>query len=150
MVLGLILMDFVNRDRSVNNRWLDSFFLHDSLDALVDVVVHMLAGDSRSRRRAVLCLADCVGILELCLLSGKAFFNMGVVAVLDVAMFDAGHLVSVLFWERLAVLDGLDGGMMVVLMDFSIDGRGGLLVSSGSYSLILDGGVYFLGGVSLN
>jgi hypothetical protein len=150
VVLGLILMNFVDRDGSVNNRWLDGLLLYNRLDALVDMVVHMLACDRESGRRAVLRLADCLGILELGLLSGKAFFNMGLVAVLDVAMFDAGHLVSVFFWERLAVLDGLDGGMMVVLMDFSIDGCGSLLMSSGSYSLVLHSGVDFLGRVRLD
>jgi len=143
VVLGLILMNFVDRDGSVNNRWLDRLLLYNRLDIFVDVVVHMLACDRGGDRRAVLCLADCVGILELGLLSSKAFFNVGVVAVLEVAMFDIGHLVSVLFWEYLAVLDGLDGSVMVVLMNFSIDGRGGLLVSSGLDSLVLHSGVDF-------
>jgi hypothetical protein len=120
------------------------------LDILVDVVVHMLACDCGSGRRAVLCLANCVGILELGLLSCKAVFNVGVVAVLDVAVLDTSHLVSFFFWKDLTVLNGLDSGVMVVLMDFSIDSCGGLLVSSGSYSLVLHSGVDFLGTVRLN
>jgi hypothetical protein len=150
VVLRFILMNFVDRDGSMNNRWLDRLFLYNRLDALVDMVVYMLACDRGSGRCAVLRLANCVRVFELPLLGGEAFFNVRIVAVLDVAVLDTSHLVSVFFWERLAVLDGLDSGVMVVLMDFSVDGCGGLLVSSGSYSLVLHSGVDFLGRVRLN
>lgn len=95
----------------------------------------------------MLCLAYCVGVFELGLFGGEAFFDVGVVAVFDVAVLDAGHLVGVFFWKDLTVLDWLHGGMVVVLVDFSVDGCGGLLVASGCYILVLDGGVDFLGRV---
>jgi hypothetical protein len=144
VVLGLVLMNLVNRDCSVDNRWLDCLLLHNRLDIFVNVVVHMLACDRGGSRCAVLRLVDCTGVFELGLFGGETFLDVGVVAVLDVAMLDAGHLVGVFFWENLAVLDRLDGGVVVVLVDFSVDRCGGLLLSSGSYMLLLDGRVDFL------
>jgi hypothetical protein len=143
-VLGLILMNFVNRNSSVNNRWLDGLLLHNRLDVLVDVVVDMLSCYCGGGRCGVLRLVDCTGVFELGLFGGEAFLDVRVVAVLDVAVLYTSHLMSVLFWEDLTVLDGLGSGVMVVLMDFSIDSCCGLLVSSGSYSLILHRGVNFL------
>jgi hypothetical protein len=146
----LILMNFVNRNGSVNDRWLDGLLLHNRLDILVNVVVHMLACDGGGGRGRMLRLVDCAGIFELGLFGGETFLDVGVVAVLDVAVLDAGHLVGMFFWENLAVLDRLDGGVVVVLVDFSVDGCGGFLVSSGSYMLLLDRGVDFLRGVRSN
>lgn len=73
---------------------------------------------------------------------------MFVGAVLDVAVLDAGHLVGVLFGEDLAVLDGLDGGVVVVLVDLTVDGFGLLVELGASYMLVLDGGVDGLGSIS--
>jgi len=43
VVLGLILVHFVNGDGSVNDGGLDSLLLHDGLDVLVYVVVDVLS-----------------------------------------------------------------------------------------------------------
>jgi hypothetical protein len=112
--------------------------------------MHMFACDDGVGGRRVLRLADRAGVFELGLLSGEAVFDVGVIAVLDVLVLDAGHLVGVLFWKDLAVLDGLDGGVVVVLMDFAVDGRGGLLMARGSYMLLLNSRVNCLVGVRLN
>jgi len=64
---------------------------------------------------------------------------MLIVAMLDVAVLDAAHLVAVLFGEDLAVLDGLDGGVVVVLMDFTVDGSRHILLSGGGDIFVLNG-----------
>ena len=46
VMLSLILMNLVNRDGGVNNRWLNSLFLDNRLDVLVDVVVDVFTCDS--------------------------------------------------------------------------------------------------------
>ncbi len=61
-----------------------------------------------------------------------------------VSLLYTRHLVAMLFWQNLAVLDGLDGGMMVVLVNFAVDCGGDILVASGSYVLILNSWVYGL------
>jgi len=58
----------------------------------------------------------------LCGLGGEAFLDVAVVAVLDLAVFDIGHVVRVLLWENLAVVDGLNGGVVMVLVDLAVDG----------------------------
>jgi len=85
--------------------------------------------------------SDIAGVFELCLLGCEAVLYVLVVAVLDVAVLDAGHLVVVLFREDLAVLDGLDGGVVVVLVDLAVDGSCHILLSSGCDRLVLNGWV---------
>lgn len=64
-------------------------------------------------------------------------------------MFDGKDVVLVLLREDLTVLHWLHGGMIVVLVDFTIDGGGGLLVTGFDDSLVDDSGCHFLvnGGV---
>ena len=49
VVLGLVLVHFVNRDGCVDDRGLDSLLLHDRLDVFVHVVVDVLS------RQACIC-----------------------------------------------------------------------------------------------
>ena len=63
---------------------------------------------------------------------------MLVVSVLDVAVLDACHLVAVLLGEDLAILNGLDGGVVVVLMNFAVNGSRHILLSSRCHLLVLD------------
>jgi hypothetical protein len=80
-------------------------------------------------------------ILELCLFGGETILHVLVVAVVDVAVLDTAHLVAVLFWENFAVLDGLDRGVVMVLVNLAVNGCGHILLSSGSDLLVLDGWV---------
>lgn len=82
-----------------------------------------------------------MSVFKLCLLGCEAVFDVRVVAVLDVAVLDAGHLVAVLFWLDFAVLDGLDGGVVVVLADFSVDSGLSVLVLGASYMLVWTAGL---------
>lgn len=87
---------------------------------------------------------DFAGVLELGSFGGEALLNMVVVAVLDVAVLDADDVVRVLFGEDLAVLNGLNGGVVVVLVHFTVDGRLRLFMAGGGDCLVLDGGVHGL------
>lgn len=137
MVLGLVLVDFVDGDGGVDDGWLDSLLLHNWLDGLVDVVVDVLASNVGVGSCGVLCGTDFTAVLELCCFGCKTILHMFVVAVLDVAVLNTGNVVIVLLWENLSVLDGLNGGMMVVLVDLTIHGSGNILLSSGSDLLVL-------------
>jgi len=141
VVLGLVLVNLMDRNGGVDNGRLNRLLLDDGLDVLVHVVVDMLACNSLALGGGTLCLAEFAGVLELGLLGCEAGLGVFVGAVLDVAVLDAGHLVGVLFGEDLAVLDGLDGGVVVVLVDFTVDGFGLLVDLGASYVLVLDGGV---------
>lgn len=51
-----------------------------------------------------------------------------VVTVLDVAFLDGSHVVGMFLSENLLVLNRLDGGVVVVLVDLSVNGFGHILV----------------------
>ena len=70
VVLGLVLVDLVDGDCSVDNGRLNSLLLYDGLDVLVHVVVNMLACDGRVGGAGVLSVTDSASISELGLLGG--------------------------------------------------------------------------------
>jgi len=111
--------------------------MHDRLNAFVDVVVDVLSFDCGSYGGGVLRVADCLGVLELCSFCCEAFFNVRVVTVLDVAVLYAAHVVGMLFWQDFAIMDRLDGGMVMVLVYFTVDECLGVFMLSADYSLVL-------------
>ena len=72
-----------------------------------------------------------------------------VFAVVVFVTFDGGDVVVVFFGEDLAVVDGLDDGLVVGGVYFAVDGRGGvggllvvnLFVRDGCVHVLLDGGI---------
>lgn len=144
VVLSLVLVNLVDRNGGVDDRWLDGLLLDDGLDGLVDVVVDVLASNGWGGSRCVLSLANGALILELGSLGCETLLYMVVVSVLDVALLSSSHVVAVLLWEDLAVLDGLHGGVIVVLVDLAIHGSLDLLLLGTSDVLVLNGGVHGL------
>jgi hypothetical protein len=97
VVLGLILVDFVDWNGGVHDGWLDSLLLDDWLDGLMDVVVDVLASDGGSSGCGMLGLANSSSILELSLLSSKTLLDGVIISMLDVAVLDTNYSVRVLF-----------------------------------------------------
>lgn len=110
----------------------------------------------------ILDLADFLGVLELRALLLEALLGVVVAAVLDGTVLYRRHLVGVLLREDLLVLDGLDGGVVVlravlvragvdevgspwqvsyVLVDLAVDGGLLLIVLRSADVLVLHGGV---------
>jgi len=58
-----------------------------------------------------------------------------------VTVLNAGDLGGVLFGKNLTVCDGLDGCVVMVLVDFAVDSLGLLVELAASYVLLLDGWV---------
>ena len=96
---------------------------------LVDVVVNVLTGNGGCNGVALTDAALGTGALELQALLLKTSLDSGIVTVVLLALFDGGHLVDVLLRENFTVLDRLDRGVVVVLVDFTVDGGGGLLMT---------------------
>lgn len=122
VVLGLVLVHLVDGDGGVDDGGLDGLLLHDGLDDLVHVVVDVLARDGWARDGRVLYLGDMLGVLELGRLSCQALLHLIWVAVLEAAVLDGGHSIDMLLWEQLAILNGLDRGVVVVLVHLAVDG----------------------------
>jgi hypothetical protein len=138
VVLSLVLVDFVDWDGGVDNRWLDSLLLDDWLDVLVHVVVYVLASDGWVGSGGVLSVSNSAGVLELSLLSSQALLSVGVRAVCDVAVLYTSHLVGVLLRKDLFVRNGLDRGVVVVLVDLTVDSSGLVLMLCASDVLVLN------------
>lgn len=115
--------------------------MHNRLDILVHVVVNVLSCDSCAGRLCVSFGTDFAGVLELCPFRFKAFPDMRVIAVLDVSVLYTAHVVGVFFGKDLTIFDGLNGGVVVILMDFTVDGCCYILVSCGSDLFVLNGWV---------
>jgi hypothetical protein len=141
VVLGLVLMNLVDWDGGVDDRWLNSFLLDDWLDVLVNVVVNVLASDSSTLSGLMLNITDLTSVFELSGLGSKTLLYVLIISVCNVAVLNTGHLVGVLLWENLTILDWLDGCVVMILVDLTIDGGLLLLELSTGDTLIGDGWV---------
>jgi len=138
MMLSLVLVDFVNWLGGVYNGRLNGVLLDDGLDVLVNVVVNVLACDGWLSTGAVLSLALCASVPELSLLSSETFLDVRIVTVLDAAFLNRFLVVFVFFWEDLAVLNGLNGGVVVILVNFTVYCLSDILALGASDILVLD------------
>ncbi len=71
-------------------------------------------------------IESCSGILGVC--------------VFEFLRLNACHLVAVLLWEDFTVLDRLNGGMEMILMNLPVYCGGDVLMSKGLDLFVLDGG----------
>lgn len=121
------------------------------LNRLMHMVVNVLAGYRRCRSGNVLAVDPFSGVLE----AGRLLCQMLPVAVcvimLKGTVLDAGDVVVVLLGEHVGILDGLDRGVVVVLVDLLVHGRGNAILLIADDRLICDGGCYTLmdGGIML-
>lgn len=148
VVLSSVVVDLVDRNSGVDDVRLNCLLVDDGLDRLVDVVVNVLTSDRGGNRLSVTLGALSTLVTELGGLGLETVGNISVVAVLNLAVLDSAKVVVVCLGKDLTVLDGLDRGVVVVLVDFLVngslhvlmafsvdglvgDGRGNLLVNSG-------------------
>ena len=83
-------------------------------------------------------------ILELSGLLFKAGFDTRGVTMVMLTSLNANHIMLVLFRENLAVLDGLDRGVEVILVNLTIDGGCGLFMTVLGHVLVDHSRSYFL------
>lgn len=68
-------------------------------------------------------------VLELSTLSLEASLDVRVITVFEFAVLDGSHVVVVLLWELLGIVDWLDCGVVVVLVDLPVNGSSDILVT---------------------
>ena len=93
MVLGFVLVNFMDRNGSVYDRRLDCFLLNNWLNVLMNMVVDMLASNSLGLSGAALNIAYFPSAFELSSLRCKTFFDMTIVSVFDVALLNSTQVV---------------------------------------------------------
>ena len=120
---------------------------------LVDMMMNMLASNDWCYRVSVLGLAFGTRVSELSSFLLKTSLDSRSVPMANLAVLNRNHLVFVLFREYFTVLDGLNGGVVVILVDLTVDGGLGLFMFvfvntfllDRRIDLLVDGGVVFSG-----
>lgn len=106
----------------------------------MNVVVNVLASNHGCNSVCVGRLSDDTLILELSSLTSETCLDLSSVAVLESAVLNGDEVVGVLLRKDLTVGNGLDGGVVVVLVNLLVDGSGDLLVLGRSDGLVKNSG----------
>jgi hypothetical protein len=138
---GLIVMYLVNRHSGVDDRRLNDLLLKNRLDGLMDVMVNMFAGNGRTLGLGVDRRGLYASIVELGTLFLKTTADGSIITMVDVTLLHSGHDMLVLFRKHLLVVHRLDGGVVVVLVDLTVNGGLDLIVTGSLDSLLGNGRV---------
>ena len=84
------------------------------------MMVHMLSFNSGSYASHMLSPMSGAGVLESCSFAFEFLPRCSGVVMLELFALHGSHLVTVLLWKNFPVLNRLDGGVVVVLMDFAV------------------------------
>ncbi len=141
MVFGLILVNFMDGDDCVHNTGLHRLLLDHWLDILMHMMMNVFPLYLWRCAACMLRFSYHLLILKLLCFCFKSLGDMVIVAMLDVSVLNAPNLVSVRFWKHFFVLDGLNGGVVVVLVNFTVYCRGDVFVAGVGDVVMLDGGV---------
>lgn len=137
------MVDFVHGCSAVHNVRLNRLLIDDWLHMLMDVVVNMFPLSSWCLGLSASGRANFAGVL--CQTKPSLLLRQNTVDTVMVSvakLFVLGILVymSMLLREDLSVLDGLDSGVVMILMNFLVHWSVNLLVLSGLHMLMLNGG----------
>lgn len=131
----------VDRFRGVDNFWLDGFLVDDGNNSLVDMMVNVLTSD---RRSSSLCVAHLLGrpvVFEMTKLSVELHLGVFRIVMVILSFFAREDVVGVLLGQPFLMLERLDCGVVMVLMNLTVDSFSGLLVTMWSNGLSSHGGV---------
>lgn len=78
-------------------------------------------------------------VLELGCFPVESRFDLCWVGMFEFLVLDACHLVGVLLWKNLSILNWLNGGVVMILVNLSVNRGGDLLLADGLNLLMLDG-----------
>ena len=111
---------------------------------LVNVMMDMLACDDGRHGVALLGATACASTLELSTLLFQTSLDGGRIAVMELTVLYRDNVVLMLFWKDFAILDGLNGCVEMVLVNFTIDGGLSLFMTMFDDSLLGHSGSDFL------
>lgn len=114
------------------------------MKCLIHTVMDVLASNSWCLDCCPLHVADLAMALELSGLCLKSLLDMVWIAVMVLTVLNTGHVMGVLLGKDFLMLDGLDGSMVVVLVDLSVNDLLGLLLLGTMNPLMFNGRVYAL------
>ena len=106
---------------------------------LVNVMMNMFTGNDRGDGVSLF-LGHTTVALELSRFLLEAGFDSIGIAMLMVTFLNRDDVVMMFLGKDFAVMDRLNGGVVMVLMDFTVDGSSGLLVTLLNDGLVDDSG----------
>lgn len=86
------------------------------------MVVDMLSLNFGKYARGMSSLVSGAGVFELCSFALEFLTCLRGVTVIELCVLHGCHSVAVLLWKDFLVFNRLDGGMVVVLVDFAVYG----------------------------
>jgi len=149
MELGRVVVMLVDASNMVDDVRLHGRLMDDRLDDLPDMMMDMLAAVDRDMLLGLGGLGLDGLVFVLGFLLAKSRSNLRVFAMLEPLGLDRKQVMVMLLWENLPMVDWLDAGMMVGLMNLPIHscivtmmlmGRHGLMDDS-RRNLLVDGSV---------
>lgn len=154
MVHGGSMVSLMDRDSRVDDMRLDGLLLDDRLNMFVNMVMNTLASDNRSSRGRVGGAVSLAGVSELGSLAVEGGTGLLLVAMVESLVLDRDEVVVVLLGTRgvssrsytgaienlqsLLVSNGLNGCVMVLLVNLLVEGSSHLLMSVRTNMLLGD------------
>merc|ERR1711900_78880 len=120
VVLCLVLVHLMNGHSSVDDRGLNGLLLNYRLDVFMDVVVDVLASNGWIGRRGVLGISDSTSILNWACSAARRSLTCSSLPCFKLRV-STPAIWWLLLWENLAVLDRLNGGVVVILVNLSVN-----------------------------
>jgi len=111
----------MNGNSGVNDFWGDGLLVKHGLDSLMNVMVGVFAFDSWCGSSSTSGLVGVGGVLELGSLTLEFLASFVIVAVVALLVDNILHLVMVLLGENFLMLDRLDRGVVMVLVNLAVD-----------------------------
>jgi len=137
------VVSLMNWHGSVHDVRLDNLLLDDGLDVVVDVVVSALASNDGGLGGRVRGLVGNAGVLELGSLTVQGVAGLVILSVVEGLVLDGHHIVVMLLGEGLLMSNGLDDGLMVVLVHLTVDSGGYVLMLMRLDGLLRDASMGF-------
>ena len=117
------------------------------------MVVLMFASNDRCYRMAFRCYSLGTATLELSTLLLQTSLDSRNIAMMVFTVFNTGHTMLVLLGENLTILDRLDRGVIMILVDLAVDSSLSLfmalldnvLLNDGWSDLFVDSGIMMTG-----
>lgn len=149
VVLGSGVVSFMDRLGGVHNLWLDDLLVDHGHDCLVDMMVDVLASDGRGSGLSVVGFLDTLMVLEVTEFGSESLLGLMLVLVVEFSFFGGQDVVGMLLRKSFLVRQRLNGGVVVMLMNLTVNSLGGFLVevrldglsSDGGVDRLIDGGV---------
>jgi len=129
MMLRRSVVGLMNRDNSVDNLWLDSLLVDDGLDSLVHMVMNVLTSNCGSSSGRVGCVSCGGSVLELTKFSTHSAVCLFLVVMSELALNFGQHVMDMLLWKNFLMGNGLHCGVVMVLVDLSVNCLNSLLMS---------------------